>query len=123
MRSAITVSLVPQAAGGPFVFWKGLADACEQASALGFDAIEIFPLNADALDAPAIRELLAEHQLAVAAIGTGGGWVVNKWTLTHADARVREQAKAFIRGIIEKAAALGAPAILGSMLIQYEPLQ
>ena len=115
MRSAITVSLVPQAAGGPFVFWKGVADACEQASALGFDAIEIFPPNAGALDVSAIRELLAKHQLAVAAVGTGGGWVVNKWTLTHADAEVRERARGFVRGIIEKAAALGAPAILGSM--------
>ncbi len=115
MRSAITVSLVPQAAGGPFVFWKGLADACEQASALGFDAIEIFPPNAEALDVPAIRELIAKHNLAVAAVGTGGGWVVNKWTLTHADAEVRERARGFIRGIVEQAAALGAPAILGSM--------
>ena len=115
MKSAITVSLVPQAAGGPFVFWQGLADACEQASALGFDAIEIFPPNADALDVPAIRELLTKHRLAVAAVGTGGGWVVKKWTLTHADAEVRGRARGFICGIVEKAAALGAPAILGSM--------
>ena len=120
MRSAITVSLVPQAAGGPFVFWNGLADACEQASALGFDAIEIFPPNADALDVSAIRELLTKHSLDVAAVGTGGGWVVNKWTLTHADAAVRERAKGFIRGIIGKAAALGAPAILGSMQGRWE---
>ena len=115
MRSAITVSLVPQAKGGPFVFWNGLADACEQASALGFDAIEIFPPNADTLDLEAIRELLGAHRLGVAAVGTGGGWVVHKWTLTHADAAIRARAKGFIRGIIEKAAALGAPAILGSM--------
>ena len=115
MRSAITVSLVPQAAGGPFVFWNGLADACEAASALGFDAIEIFPPNAGALDVAAIRELLAKHKLTVAAVGTGGGWVVNKWTLTHADAESRAQAREFIRAIIDTAAALGAPAILGSM--------
>ena len=120
MKPAITVSLVPQAKGGPFVFWNGLADAAEQAAALGFDALEIFPPNAEALDVPAIRELLAKHQLAVAAVGTGGGWVVNKWTLTHADAVVRGQAKGFIRGIVEKAAALGAPAILGSMQGRWE---
>ncbi len=120
MRSAITVSLVPQAAGGPFVFWNGLADACEQASAHGFDAIEIFPPNAAALDVPAIRELVARHKLTVAAVGTGGGWVVNKWTLTHADAAIRAQAREFIRGIIDTAAALGAPAILGSMQGRWE---
>ena len=120
MRSAITVSLVPQAAGGPFVFWNGLADACESASAHGFDAIEIFPPNAAALDVPAIRELIAKHKLTVAAVGTGGGWVVNKWTLTHADAAIRAQAREFIRGIIEVAAALDAPAILGSMQGRFE---
>ncbi len=115
MRSAITVSLVPQARGGPFVFWEGLADACEVASTLGFDAIEIFPPNADALNVAAIRELLARNKLAVAAVGTGGGWLLNKWTLTHADSAIRGQARGFIRAMIEKAAALGAPAILGSM--------
>ena len=115
LRSAITVSLVQQAAGGPFVFWNGLADACEQASALGFDAIEIFPPNADSLDVPEIRELLTKHKLAVAAVGTGSGWLVQKWTLTHTLDWVRAEARGFIRDIIDKAAALGAPAILGSM--------
>ena len=75
MRSAVTVSLVPQAAGGPFVFWNGLADACEQASALGFDTIEIFPPNADALDIPAIRE-----KLKVALSRLGGTKVVKEET-------------------------------------------
>ena len=120
MRSAITVSLVPQAKGGPFVFWDGLADAADHASDLGFDALEIFPPNADALDVAAIQELLAPRRLAVAAIGTGGGWVVHKWTLTHADPGIRARAKGFIRSIIEKAAALGAPAILGSMQGRWE---
>jgi sugar phosphate isomerase/epimerase len=120
MRSAITVSLVPQAKGGPFVFWDGLEDACTQAAALGFDAIEIFPPNAHALDVAAIRGLLDKHRLAVAAVGTGGGWVINKWTLTHAECSIRAQARAFILAIIEKAAALGAPAILGSMQGRWE---
>ena len=48
LKSAITVSLVPQAAGGPFVFWNGLAEACEQAEVLGFDAIEVFHSDHDA---------------------------------------------------------------------------
>ena len=120
MRSAITISLVPQAAGGPFVFWNGLTEACESASSLGFDAIEIFPPNADALDLAAIRELLTQHKLTVAAVGTGGGWVVKKWTLTHPDAAVRAAALAFIKTIIDHAAALGAPAILGSMQGRWE---
>jgi sugar phosphate isomerase/epimerase len=120
MRSAVTVSLVPQAKGGPFVFWNGLADACAQAAALGFDAIEIFPPSAHEIDVDAVRNVVAKHGLAVAAVGTGGGWVINKWTLTHSDCSIRAQAQAFIHGIIETAAALGAPAILGSMQGRWE---
>ncbi|MEO8351471.1 MAG: sugar phosphate isomerase/epimerase family protein [Chthoniobacteraceae bacterium] len=120
MKSAITVSLVPQAKGGPFVFWNGLEDAFECAAALGFDAVEIFPPSPDAIEIETIRALCARHSLGVAAIGTGGGWVANKWTLTHADADIRRQAREFVRGIIEKAAALGAPAILGSMQGRWE---
>jgi sugar phosphate isomerase/epimerase len=120
MRSAITVSLVPQAKGGPFVFWEGLEDACAQAASLGFDAVEIFPPNGEALDIPVIQKLLTQHRLAIAAVGTGGGWVIHKWTLTHPDAEVRARARSFIRGIVTKAAELGAPAILGSMQGRWE---
>lgn len=115
LRSAITVSLVPQASGGPFVFWNGLADAFEQAAALGFDAIEIFPPSASALDLAEVQDLALRHQLRIAAIGTGGGWVLHQWTLTHADAAIRQQARDFIRAIIDFAAGFRAPAIIGSM--------
>jgi sugar phosphate isomerase/epimerase len=120
MRSAVTVSLVPEAKGGPFVYWHGLEDACAQATALGFDAIEIFPSNAHTIDVAAIRELVAKHGLAVAALGTGSGWVVNRWSLTNSDCATRAQARAFILAMIDKAAALGAPAILGSMQGRWE---
>ena len=120
MRSAITVSLVPQAKGGPFVFWNGLADAFEQAAALGFDAIEIFPPSASALDRAELRGLVDRHSLRIAAIGTGGGWVAHKWSLTHADCATRAQAREFIRAIIDVAGGFGAPAIIGSMQGRWE---
>lgn len=115
LHAAVTVSLVPEARGGPFVFWDGLADACTRAATLGFDAIEIFPPDAAAVDVATVRELTTRHRLKVAAIGTGGGWVKHKLTLTHADAAVRRDARAFIAALIERAGALGAPAIIGSM--------
>jgi sugar phosphate isomerase/epimerase len=115
MKSAITVSLVPQAAGGPFVFWNGLADACEQAQALGFDAIEVFPPSANAIDIADLQGLLDHHQLQLAAVGSGGGWVLHRWTLTHPDPAVRHNAREFIRAIIDLAEGFGAPAIVGSM--------
>jgi sugar phosphate isomerase/epimerase len=115
VRSAITVSLVPQAKGGPFVFWQGLSHACAQAEALGFDGIEIFPPSADAIVVSELSALLERHRLRVAAVGTGGGWVVHKLTLTHADSAIRTKARNFVREIIDVAGRFGAPAIIGSM--------
>jgi sugar phosphate isomerase/epimerase len=111
-RTAITVSLVPEARGGPFVFWD-LEDGCRKAKALGYDAIELFAPSAEAVTAAA--PALEKHGLALAAAGTGAGWVLHKLTLTSPDAEVRARAKAFIRGFIDAAGRLGAPAILGSM--------
>ncbi len=115
MRSAITVSLVPATKGGPFVFSSGLADAFARAAGLGFDAVEIFPSAGDDAALAEVPALMKQHGLAVAALGTGAGWVVHKLTLTHADAAVRARARAFIRAIVERAASFGAPAIIGSM--------
>ena len=115
MKSAITVSLVPEAAGGPFVFWDGLQDAFAQTAGLGFDGIEIFAPDAAALNAPELRSLKAEYGLAVAAVGTGGGWVKHKLHLCHPDAAIRARALDFILEMIAAGGSLGAPAILGSM--------
>src|ERR1700688_1467768 len=115
MKSAITISLTPQARSGPFVFHDGLADGCQTASQLGFDAIEIFPPAANAIDEAELQGLLDRHSLKVAAIGTGAGWVIHKWSLTSVDPEVRQHARDFIRAIIDAAAAFDAPAILGSM--------
>jgi sugar phosphate isomerase/epimerase len=115
IRSAVTVSLVPEARGGPFVFWDDLAAACRKAAALGFDAVEVFPPGPEAVDPGGLGALLKEHGLALAAVGTGAGWVKHKLTLTSADPTVRDRARAFVRSIIDLAGPLGAPAIIGSM--------
>jgi sugar phosphate isomerase/epimerase len=115
VKSAITVSLVPQARSGPFVFHDGLEDACIAAAKLGFDAIEIFPPNASAIDRTGLRTLLDRHELAVAAIGTGAGWLLHQWTLTHPEASIRREAREFIRAIVDLAGGFDAPAIIGSM--------
>ena len=114
-KISVTISLVPEAKGGPFVFWDGLEDGMKHASELGFDAVEIFPPGPEAIPAETIRPLLAQYQLAVAAVGTGGGWVRHKLTLTNADEAIRLKAKQFISQMIDAAGALGAPAIIGSM--------
>ncbi len=43
IQSSVTISLVPEARGGPFIFWDDLEDGCRKAKALGFDAVEVFP--------------------------------------------------------------------------------
>jgi sugar phosphate isomerase/epimerase len=115
MKSAVTISLVPEARGGPFVFWDDLDAGCAHAAELGFDAVEIFPPGAEALDVAKVAQLLSAHGLHCAAIGTGAGWVKHKLRLTDPDATVRQRAIGFVGGIIDLAGALGAPAIIGSM--------
>ena len=85
------------------------------AAKLGFDAIEVFAPSAASIDRPALHALLKKHGLSAAAFGTGGGWLVHKWHLTHADPAIRSQAREFIRAIIDVAGEFKAPAIIGSM--------
>lgn len=115
MKSAVTVSLVPEARGGPFVFWDDLPSACRTAAELGFDAIEIFPPSAGAVDRSQLRTLLDDHGLKLAAVGTGAGWVKHRLHLASPDAGLRRQAGDFVRSIIDFAGPFGAPAIIGSM--------
>ncbi|HVC98898.1 MAG TPA: sugar phosphate isomerase/epimerase family protein [Pirellulales bacterium] len=115
IRSSVTISLVPEARGGPFVIWDDLPAACGQARDLGFDAIEIFPPDPEAIDVGRLRTLLADHGLALAAVGTGAGWVKGRLHLCLPGAAARTKARAFVRSIIDVAGALGAPAIIGSM--------
>jgi sugar phosphate isomerase/epimerase len=115
IRSAVTISLVPESRGGPFVFWDDLQAACRKAAELGFDAIEIFPASPDDISSETVQPLLDRYKLKVAAVGTGAGWVKHKLTLTNFDRANRDQAKVFVQRMIDAAGALGAPAIIGSM--------
>ena len=115
MKSAVTICLVPEARQGPFVFHDGLEAGCRSAAELGFDAVEVFPASAADLPLEQLRGLLATHGLALAAIGTGAGWVKHGLSLCHADPTIRGRARDFIAAIVDVAGELGAPAIIGSM--------
>ena len=80
MKSAVTISLVDEARGGPFVFWDGLEAGCRTARELGFDAVEIFTPSPDAIDPTLLRRLLDAEGLRLAAVGTGAGWVKHRLT-------------------------------------------
>lgn len=114
-HSAVTISLVPESRGGPFVYWDDLLGSVSKAAALGYDAVEIFAPEASAVDTAALQSRLQETGLSVAAVGTGAGWVRRRLTLTADSADVRRQAIEFIQSIIDLGAPFGAPAIIGSM--------
>jgi sugar phosphate isomerase/epimerase len=113
--SCVTISLVPEARGGPFVFWDDLEAGCRQAAELGFHAIEIFVRDPQATDPRQIASLLQQYELRLGAMGTGAGWVLHHLTLTHAESAHRARAQAFVRSVIDLAGQFGAPAIIGSM--------
>ena len=115
MKSCVTISLVDEARGGPFVLWDDLDAGCARAAELGYDAVEIFAPAADAVDHQHLRELLDRHQLALAAVGTGAGWVKHRLQLADADGAKRLAASQFVRSIIDFGGAFGASAIIGSM--------
>jgi sugar phosphate isomerase/epimerase len=115
IRSSVTISLVPEARGGPFVFHGDLEAGCRQAAELGFDAVEVFAPSGAAVDSGRLGDQLKAHGLKLAAVGTGAGWILHRLTLTSADPERREQACAFVRGVIDLGGPIGAPAIIGSM--------
>jgi sugar phosphate isomerase/epimerase len=97
------------------VFWDDLPEACLKAKSLGFDAIEVFPQFPEALEVEPLRTLLSDHGLALAAMGTGAGWLAQRLALTLPDPSARVRAIEFVRSVIDLAGPLGAPAIIGSM--------
>jgi sugar phosphate isomerase/epimerase len=115
VKSAITACLLPELKGAPFVLWDDLETSCRNAAELGFDAIEIFPADAESLVEIKAAEVVARHGLKVSGIGTGVGWVKHRVSLTSGDAGTRGAAMTFIKSIIDRASELGAPAVLGSM--------
>lgn len=113
MRSAVTISLVPEAAGGPFVYWNDLEKGVLSARQLGFDAVEIFPPDAATLRQLNVKSLCDASP--VAAVGTGAGWVKHRLVLCDNDEEKRTRAIEFVRSIQQIASELGAPTIIGSM--------
>ncbi|MFN9986544.1 MAG: sugar phosphate isomerase/epimerase, partial [Pirellula sp.] len=73
IRSSVTLSLVEESRGGPFVLWDGIAGSMDLASSMGFDGVEIFPPDAESLAGVPIGQMAADRNLSIAAIGTGAG--------------------------------------------------
>src|SRR5829696_2172506 len=83
VKVSVTVCLIPEAKGGPFVLWDDLLASVRLAASLGYDAVELFPPEPDALAPQTVLDLLAPHRLTVSAVGSGAGWGRDKLALTH----------------------------------------
>jgi len=121
IQSAVTISLVPQARGGPFVFWDDLPASIERASELGFDAVELFLPGPDAVAPAELHALLKAAGNQVAAVGTGAGMVIHQLSLIDADLSRRQAAIDFVTSMIRFGGEFGAPAIIGSMQGRWKP--
>jgi hypothetical protein len=125
MKSAVTVCLVPEARQGPFVFHGASAEEAldtgfRGAAEFGFDGVEVFPTGGEQLADSGLAPRLAAHRLALAAVGSGAGWVRHKLSLTHHDSGIRGEARVFLELLVNVAADLGAPVIIGSMQGRHE---
>ena len=115
MKSCVTIALVPAIETGPWIYWHDLESSMRKAAALRFDGVELFTASADAIAPDYLATLADQYNLSIGAVGTGAGKVLNGLTLTDPDSAVRSRAIAFIQDMISFGAAVGAPAIIGSM--------
>ncbi len=115
MRTAITISQVPEAAAGPFVFHAPLAESFALAKETGYDDVELFFPGPDHVSIQEVKALSERNGLGIAAVGTGAGMVKYGLSLTDPSLDKRVEAIDFIERMIVFGGQLGAPAILGSM--------
>ncbi|MFZ4468657.1 MAG: TIM barrel protein [Pirellula sp.] len=115
IKSSITFSAVPEAQGGPFVYWGSLEESMRSAKDLGFDAIEIFPPSPEYFQTIDAAKLAQQTGLEIAAVGTGAGWLKYKLSLADAEPQVRARAMEFLSSMLVAATQLQAPMIIGSM--------
>ena len=115
MKSAVTLAQVPEAKAGSFVFHDPLPETFAKAAAIGFDAVELFLPGPHFIDIETVKSMSTEHDLPIAAVGTGAGMVQHGLSLTDGDASKRAEALDYVLSMIDFGGQLGAPAILGSM--------
>jgi sugar phosphate isomerase/epimerase len=115
MKSSVTISLVPEARSGPFIFHGDLEKSLESAASIGFDGVELFLPGAEAVQESWLGPALKDRGLTLSALGTGAGYLLNGWTLSDPSRSVREKAIRFIEQLLCLASQFEAPVIVGSM--------
>ena len=115
MKTAVTITQVPTLSKGPWIYRDDIDVSIPKAMAAGFDAVELYPASAEAVEVYRLTRLLEQYQLKVSAIGSGAGKALHGLHLAGQDEALRLKARAFIAGLIDVAAGFRAPVIIGSM--------
>ena len=97
----------------PVPLQGGLIKAMQQASGMGFDAVEMHIRNPRELDADSIADAAQRSGITVAAIGTGLENTLNGLSLTSPDPGSRQQASERYHEHIDLASRFGATVFVG----------
>lgn len=109
MKLSLVVSTPEVEACIPVALLSGtFAEKAAKARALGADGLELITLDPQRVDAGEITAILAEHELEVAAIGSGAVAMILGQTLLHPDASAAAQAEARLGEMIGFAERVGA---------------
>ncbi len=115
MKPSVTITLVPSLSKGPWIYWENLDLSIPKAKAAGFEAVELFPASAEAIDPNRLASLLQQHGMKLSAVGSGAGKAVYGLHLVGPDAAQRVKAREYIARLIDLGARFGSPVIIGSM--------
>jgi sugar phosphate isomerase/epimerase len=112
MKLAICVQTDEVPRPVPVALFSGrFAERARRAAEAGADGLEVMTVDPQALDPAAIRAALREHNLAVAAVGSGAVASITGLTLLHADPEVAAAAGQRLIDLIDFAAGIGAPLV------------
>ncbi len=88
-----------------------LEEKLAKAASMGFDGLELITTDPASLDRSGLKSLLANANLKVSAIASGGMAFAAKLTLLHADPAVANAAREKLDEMIDLAADLAAPVV------------
>ena len=111
MRIAVAISPADARPSAFVVFRDRLDVSIRKAARLGYDGVELALALASDVDVPAVRRVLVDEGMRIAAVSTGRVFAEQRVWLTSPDVSIRRRAVEILTSLIEVAAELGAPRV------------